>query len=541
MEGTLLGGRYRLLEPLGRGGMGTVYEAVQEGLGRHVAVKLLDPRLAEDRQQLERFRREAEIVAGLGHPNIVQVTDFQYPDTPADQPFLVMEVLRGESLGARVAREQVLPGARVAFIIAQVLSALSAAHRAGVVHRDIKPDNIFLLADAAVPDTVKVLDFGIAKLAVEGQAKLTGTGAMLGTPAFMAPEQARGAEDVDARADIYAVGATMYQALSGKLPYDAPSIPALLFAIVEQTPIPLQDLRPDLPQGLVEIVERAMSKDRKERFPDAESMRRALSPWSGLPASVPPPVSVTAATLSDQMSAPLQATPIVVHRTPPPKTTPAAQSSPKRSLAMMWMVTLVIVVVIVTAGAVTVALRRDAPLEAAAHPTLVEPPATTSVPLAQSSAQAAGVAPSQTTAAALTTTMTPATTEHVVPPSPPRFGGKHASLSSTNFSDCKGCDWDGYREAIRSHEDAISACFKASEHEAPLHESVDYEVSVSASGAYTGFKTVSAATPPGLDRCMQKVLFAIPIQKASGGVGSFQIGFVSACTPGMANLPGSCK
>ena len=154
--------------------MGTVYTAIQEGLGRRVAVKLLDPRLAEDRDQLERFRREAEVVAALGHPNIVQVTDFHYPDETNRQPFLVMELLRGESFGACIARQSALPFGRVAFIASQVLSALTAAHRAGVVHRDIKPDNVFLLSDAAVPDTVKVLDFGIAKMSVEGQAKLTG-------------------------------------------------------------------------------------------------------------------------------------------------------------------------------------------------------------------------------------------------------------------------------------------------------------------------------------------------------------------------------
>jgi serine/threonine-protein kinase len=128
MNDALLGGRYRLLEPLGRGGMGVVYAAIQEGLGRRVAVKLLDPRLCEDRQQLERFRREAEVVAALGHPNIVQVTDFQYPDEAHKQPYIVMELLRGESLGACIARENALPFERVAFIAAQVLSALGAAH-----------------------------------------------------------------------------------------------------------------------------------------------------------------------------------------------------------------------------------------------------------------------------------------------------------------------------------------------------------------------------------------------------------------------------
>ncbi|HEY2365615.1 MAG TPA: serine/threonine-protein kinase, partial [Polyangiaceae bacterium] len=292
----LLGGRYRLGTALGRGGMGTVYEAVQENLGRHVAVKLLDERLSYDREQLERFRREAEVVAALGHPNIVQVTDFQYPEELGKQPFLVMELLRGESLAARIEHDGAMSAERVAFIVAQVLSALGAAHRAGVVHRDVKPDNIFLLADAAIPDTVKVLDFGIAKLSDgasigPAQQKLTSTNAMLGTPAFMAPEQARGADDVDARADVYAVGATMYQALTGKMPFEAASVPALLFAIVEKTPPPLGELRPDLPIDFVAVVDRAMTKRREDRFQDVDAMRAALSPWSGLPASKPTPTS----------------------------------------------------------------------------------------------------------------------------------------------------------------------------------------------------------------------------------------------------------
>jgi len=150
---------------------------------------------------------------------------------------------------------------------------------------------------------------------------------MLGTPAFMAPEQARGA-DVDERADIYAVGATMYQALTGKLPYEAPSIPALLFSIVEKTPTPLLELRPDLPRELVAVVERAMAKDRDARFADADAMRRALSPWSGLPASVPSPISATAATVSSGKIPPHDpATPIIVKHTPAPSTTTKPEAS----------------------------------------------------------------------------------------------------------------------------------------------------------------------------------------------------------------------
>lgn len=531
-DATLLGGRYRLLDPVGRGGMGTVYTAIQEGLGRRVAVKLLDPRLAEDRDQLERFRREAEVVAALGHPNIVQVTDFQYPDDVNRQPFLVMELLRGESFGACIARQSALPFGRVAFIAAQVLSALTAAHRAGVVHRDIKPDNVFLLADAAVPDTVKVLDFGIAKMSIEGQAKLTGTGAMLGTPAFMAPEQARGAVDVDARADIYAVGAMMYQALTGKLPYEAPSVPALLFAIVEKSPAPLREARPDVPAELVAIVERAMAKDRNARFSDAEEMRRALAPWSGLPASMPPPVSATAATLVGAATPLPEATPIVVHRTPPPPNAPKTEKSPeagppKRSLAAMMMITLVVIVGVVTLGVVlTVSI-----LVKAREPSAREEPAVavSAIALGQTIAQQAissvassVVAPSPPPSASASSA--------TAPPVQHRYSGSSGFVGGTDFSDCPKCDWDTFRNDMGMKVAEISACYKASEHEPPKHEGTYYKVGVTASGDYTTFELQGDdKIPPRLDRCLTGIIKRTPLRKPGGDAGSFKLGFRSEC------------
>jgi serine/threonine-protein kinase len=516
--------------------MGTVYHAIQEGLGRRVAVKLLDPRLAEDRDQLERFRREAEVVAALGHPNIVQVTDFHYPDAESPQPFLVMELLRGESFGACIARLGVLPFGRVAFIVAQVLSALSAAHRAGVVHRDIKPDNVFLLSDAAVPDTVKVLDFGIAKMSVDGQAKLTGTGAMLGTPAFMAPEQARGAVDVDARADIYAVGAMMYQALTGKLPYEAPSVPALLFAIVEKSPASLRVARPDAPDELVAIVERAMAKDRNARFADAEEMRRALAPWSGLPASIPPPVSATAATMVGA-SSPLGATPIVVHRTPPPEAAPTkpAPEPPKRSFDAMKMITLVAIVSVLTVGAVfIVAILAKSREPSARH----EDPVTASgVAFAQTIAQQA-IASSSANASTVTQAPPPppaastiaVTTAVPAAPVQHRYSSSKGSLSGSDFGDCEKCDWEAFRADMSAKVAEISACFAASIHEPPKHEIMYYKVGVTASGDYTTFELQGdTVLPPRLDRCLTDVIKRTPLHKAGGKAGSFKFGFSSEC------------
>ncbi len=278
---------------LGRGGMGAVYEALQEDLGRRVAVKVLHPHLLVNADVVERFRREAQAAAALGHPNIVQVTDFQWR---AGEPlFLVMELLSGASLGAVLQAQGALPSARAAFIGAQVLGALATAHAAGIVHRDVKPDNVFLTSTAAVHDFVKVLDFGVAKLMGQRpDAALTTTGMAIGTPYYMAPEQARGRE-VDPRTDLYAVGVVLYQALSGRLPFSGSSFNELMFAIAEQTPTSLASLRPDLDPRLVAVVERAMQKDPQHRFQRAEEMQAALAPWAQPTTSTQPPPPMTQA------------------------------------------------------------------------------------------------------------------------------------------------------------------------------------------------------------------------------------------------------
>jgi serine/threonine protein kinase len=207
LTGTLLAGKYRVGNRLGGGGMGEVYEGVQEDLGRKVAIKVMSGPMANDPQLLARFQLEAKAVAALGHPHIVAVTDFQ--DNPNEPPFIVMERLVGESLGELLEREPMVDPTRAVRIAEQTLSALAAAHEAGLVHRDVKPDNIFLCRTDTNAEIVKLLDFGVAK-AMEAQphGKLTSTGAIVGTLVYMAPEQARG-EPIDARADVYALGACL--------------------------------------------------------------------------------------------------------------------------------------------------------------------------------------------------------------------------------------------------------------------------------------------------------------------------------------------
>ncbi len=279
-SGKVLGGRYTLGARLGAGGWGSVYAAVQSDLGRHVAIKVLHTSVALSSDGLARFEREARAAAALGHPNIAQVSDFQA--NVGEPPFLVMELLTGGTLGAalKAAPGRKIAPSRMAWIAYQILAGLDVAHRAGIVHRDIKPDNVFLVAMAGVEDHVKLLDFGIAKLSHDTGAQLTASGTMLGSPAFMAPEQVRSSH-FDHRVDLYAVGATMYLAMAGKMPFDASTVHGLLLAITEERPTPLAGLDPTIDPGLSAFVERAMHKDPDGRFVSAEEMRRAIEPWLG--------------------------------------------------------------------------------------------------------------------------------------------------------------------------------------------------------------------------------------------------------------------
>ena len=265
MVGTTVG-KYRVLERIGRGGMGIVYKAVDETLDRFVAIKVLNAEFG-DAAVLKRFRAEAITLARLSHPGIAVIYELHRQD---DELMMVMEYLRGETLHELAERIGPLEPPQAAHLCMQVLDALSHAHRAGIIHRDLKPANVMVTETGAV----KVMDFGIAR--VLGSEQYTLGGLTMGTPAYMAPEQVTG-QAIDARADLYAIGVLFYRLLSGRLPFVADTAIAMAQKQVSDQPTPLSEIRPDLPAWCTAIINRALAKDPVQRYQSAEDFRAGLA------------------------------------------------------------------------------------------------------------------------------------------------------------------------------------------------------------------------------------------------------------------------
>ena len=274
--GRTIGNKYKVRSVLGEGGMGTVFEAEHVALGRSVAVKVLHAAQVTKRDAIRRFQQEARAAGAIGHPNICGVIDLGTLEDGS--PYIVMERLSGETLADRVASEGGLPFEDVIDIHIQVLSALVAAHEQGIVHRDIKPENVFLTRRVGCPPIAKLLDFGVSKMTgvAREELALTRTGMVMGTPYYMAPEQARGERDLDARVDLYACGVMLYEALTGKRPFTASNYNALLVQILGGTPRPARALRPALPPAYDAVIERAMARERRDRYPTAADFQRDL-------------------------------------------------------------------------------------------------------------------------------------------------------------------------------------------------------------------------------------------------------------------------
>ena len=279
--GDVVAGKYRIEEIIGEGGMGAVFAATHVLTGKRVALKWMLPELAADEGAKQRFMREAQAAGRLDHPNVVDIYDVGEHD---GSTFLVMEYLQGETLSAASARGN-MHARDVIRLLIPAIRGVGAAHRVGVVHRDLKPDNIFL---CRAPDgsyrEPKVLDFGISKVAAsEGQQlnpRLTRTGAVMGTPYYMSPEQIRGLDELDHRTDVYAFGVILYEALTGRVPFEADTYSALILEIATGTPKRLRELRPELPHSLEAVVAKAMAREPSDRYPDVESLARALEPFA---------------------------------------------------------------------------------------------------------------------------------------------------------------------------------------------------------------------------------------------------------------------
>jgi hypothetical protein len=271
--GDLIGGRYRLTRLIGKGGMGMVFQARHEQLGKDLAVKILLPELASDATLLQRFALEARAASATGHPNIVEVHDLAIAEDGS--AFMVMELLRGQDLSSLVKSQGPLEPGLAVRVACQVLAALDAAHRRGVLHRDVKPHNIFLVDTETDLPKVKLLDFGVAKMLELDQqgVQLTCSGLSVGTPAYMAPEQALAGARVDHRADLYSVGVVLYYCLTGRKPW---SNRDAMRVVERQAPVPPSELNPAVTARLEAIVLRAMAFDPGDRPADAREMLRDL-------------------------------------------------------------------------------------------------------------------------------------------------------------------------------------------------------------------------------------------------------------------------
>lgn len=283
--GDILEGKYAIGPRLGEGGMGVVYQAEHISLGIKVAIKVLHPTEADDPTMIERFKTEARSAAAIRHQNVVEVTDFGL--TPDRRPFFVMSYLRGESLAERLDRRQVLTERETVEIADQILGGLAVAHRRGVVHRDLKPENVFISKGDDGRETVKLLDFGIAKILGghrthpgnrgDGRRQLTLKGTVLGTPGYMAPESIEGDAAIDGRADLFAVGVLMYEMLTGVRPFSGSSPLEIMSQTVARPPARPTAIRRDISDAMERLILTSLAKDPSDRYQTTEEFAHHLT------------------------------------------------------------------------------------------------------------------------------------------------------------------------------------------------------------------------------------------------------------------------
>ena len=280
--GDVLAGKYDIIRVLGLGGMGIVLEAMHTRLSQRVAIKCLLPAMLEDPRSVKRFEREARAVARLRSRYVVRVLDVE--STPEGLPYMVMEMLHGHDLSRELEARGTLPLVELVDYCVQICSALAEACGAGITHRDLKPSNIYL-AQEPEGRIAKVLDFGIAK--TSATAISAASGSVAGTPHYMSPEQLRDTENVGPQSDLWALGVIMYEALAGKCPFDGRTVPALAVAITTATPVPLFQLRPDLPAAFCDVVMSTLEKEQSKRCPDARTLAEGIFPYGSRREALP--------------------------------------------------------------------------------------------------------------------------------------------------------------------------------------------------------------------------------------------------------------
>jgi serine/threonine-protein kinase len=429
--GQIIAGRYRLERALGEGGMGVVWAARHAVTRKPVALKFLKSAARERPETRQRFLREARAASAVRHPSVVDVHDVL--ELEDGSPVMVMDLLEGETLAARLAREHTLPLAEVARIMVPVCAAVGSAHALGIVHRDLKPDNVFLCAQGGGAEAVKVLDFGIAKLtATEGDAaqsgSVTNTGVLLGTPFYMAPEQMFGERNIDHRADLWAIGVILYEALTGGRPTHGSNVGQVFKMVAKEEIVPLRKVAPTLPEAVLDLVAKLLQHHRERRPADLREVVSVLSAYTSAhaePFGAPKPIAESVA-ISPTGSVKPRNDSDEAHAA-----TVDASPQPRRWLRP---VVLGAAVVAVASGVAVVSLRQPAPSPAVAAPAAVPPTPSIQVAVVPASATTTAAAADPAPSASVITSAAASSAATIAPPPATRRSGTprpHAEPSAT--------------------------------------------------------------------------------------------------------------